>query len=86
MIVSSIEREEIALRAKAMTDDEKEIVVRFIPMQILQNEIERRNKIANDKLDMIYVSLAKSQNQSDLHNILGTLNELRGILDIGEKK
>lgn len=83
MSLNNMERKEIKNRTLAMSRDEQELTVRFIPMDILQSELERRNEAANNKLDAIYIALAKSQNRADLQGIISTLGELREILAIG---
>jgi len=80
--MNKMERKEISTRVLAMSRDEKELVVKHIPLDILQKEIERRNELANSKLDMVYVALAKSQGVTDLQGIIGTINEVRDILAI----
>lgn len=84
MAMSILEKNEIRERIEGMSDEEKILAIKCLPMNMLQDEINRRNDAAKNKLDMIYVALAKSPNK-DLQDIVNTLNELRNILDIGNK-
>lgn len=83
-MISVLERNEIRSRVIGMSEEEKKIAVKCMPINILQEEIDRRNEVARNKLDMVYVALAKSPN-TDLHDIMCTLNELKDILEIGKK-
>lgn len=51
--MTPIERQVIAERTKAMTEDEKRYTAKFIPTKILSEELDRRYRIADEKVTAI---------------------------------
>ena len=46
----SIEKETLRDRTKGMTEDEQRFIVRFIPQEILESELKRREMVTDQKM------------------------------------
>lgn len=51
--MSGIEKEEIANRTKAMSEEEMELTLKLIPTSMLWDEMKRRDEIKTLRLQMI---------------------------------
>lgn len=59
--MSDAEKKEIKSVVKAFTDEEKVLVARSLPNDVLVNEIERRIRVATKKLDTIMYALTEKE-------------------------
>lgn len=70
---SLLEREELATRTKALTEEEKKFIIAYFPTQILLNEIERRTDSAVEKFRQLFEILDNCKEEMSLVEMQDTL-------------
>ena len=78
--LSPMEKEEIKTRTLALTDNQKAIVLAYLPTTDMQAELERRLVQANKKVDMIYNVIANNQELDTLNDLQKFIKELKDCL------
>lgn len=59
--MSEMEREELICRIRAMSLEEKELVIRLFPSEILYQEINRRDQISREVIRSIRSTLRMAE-------------------------